>query len=134
MMDKRIRDHIRAIDPLTSRKRVFAFMADKVTEMHRSGDAVALLIITEEGELKTVLANYLLVIGHIGEALMGRIYDDNFVNKLGLNLAKIREQCTGAAFDGAYFHLNNPHHLAKHIVENANGSQGTRSEIRNLNE
>jgi hypothetical protein len=35
MMDKRIRDHVLAVDPITSRKRVFAFMVDKVTELHR---------------------------------------------------------------------------------------------------
>ncbi len=87
-------------------------MADKVTELHRTEDAIALIIMTEEGELKAVFADYLLVTGHTGEALMGQICDETFVNKLGLTPAEIREQCTGAAFDGAYFHLNSPEHLA----------------------
>jgi hypothetical protein len=46
LMDKRIRDHISDIDPIIGRKRVFAFMADKVTELHRRGDAVAVMIMT----------------------------------------------------------------------------------------
>jgi hypothetical protein len=44
---------------------------------------------------------------------MGQIYDETFIKKLGLTPAEIREQCTGAAFDGANFHLNSPDHLAK---------------------
>ena len=132
MMDKRIKDHVRAIDPIRGRKRVFAFMADKVTELHRLGDEVTLLIMTEGGKLKVMFANYLLFTCHTGEALMGQIFDETFVNKLGLRSAEIWEQCTGASFDGAYFHLNIPDHRAKRIVEKAKGSQSTRSEIRNL--
>jgi len=63
---------------------------------------------------------------------MGQIYDETFVNKLGLTSAKIWRQCIGVAFDGAYFHLNSPDHIAKRIVEKANGGLATRSEIRNL--
>ncbi len=54
-----------------------------------------MLIMTEEGELKDVFADYLLVTGYTGEALMGQIYDETIVNKLGLTPAKIRGQCTG---------------------------------------
>ncbi len=61
---------------------------------------------------------------------MGQIYEETFVNKLDLSPAKIREQCTGAAFNGAYFHLNSPDNLAKRIVEQAKGAPATRSEIR----
>jgi len=58
VMDKRVREHVRAIDPIKGRMRVFAFMADKVTELHRTGDAVALMIMSEEGELHAVFADY----------------------------------------------------------------------------
>ena len=51
MMDRRVGDHLRAINPLTSRKRVFSFMADKVTELNRTGDAVAVMVMSEEGEV-----------------------------------------------------------------------------------
>jgi hypothetical protein len=98
VMDKRISDHVRAIDPVTGRKRVFAFMVDKVTELHKTWDLVALLLMTEEGELKAVFANYLLVIGHTREAPMRHINDETFIKKLGLTPAEVREQCTGAAF------------------------------------
>jgi len=80
VMDRRINEYVRAIDPITGRKRVFAFMADKVTELHRTSDAVALRIMTEKRGLKVVFADYLLVTGHSGEALMGQIYDETFVN------------------------------------------------------
>ncbi len=76
-------------------------MADEVTELHRTGDAVAVMMMSEEGEVKAMFADYLLVTGHIGEALMGQIYDETLIKKLGLTPAEIREQCTGAAFDGA---------------------------------
>jgi hypothetical protein len=112
VMDISISEHVRAVHTVIGRKRVFTFMADKVTELHRTGDAVALLIMTEEGEIIVVFADYFLVTGHAGEALMGQIYDEIFVKKLGLSPADIREKCTGAAFDGAYFHLNSPDHLA----------------------
>ncbi len=82
--------------------------------------------------MQAVLANYLLVTWHTWEALMGQIYDETFINKLSLSPVEIREQCTGAAFDGAYFHLNIPDHIATRIVELAKGAPATRSEIRNL--
>ncbi len=44
VMNMMISEHVHAMDPV---KRVFAFMADMVTELHRTGDAVALLILTE---------------------------------------------------------------------------------------
>ena len=68
VMGKRIKEHVRAIDPINGRKRVFAFMADKVSELRWT---VALMIMSEVGELQVVFANYLLVTGHIWEALMG---------------------------------------------------------------
>jgi hypothetical protein len=134
VMDRRMKDHVRVIDPITGRKRVFAFMADKVTELHWTGDAVVVMIMSAEGGLQDVFADYLLATGHTGEALMGQIYDETLVKKLGLTPAEIREQCTGTAFDGAYFHLNSPDHLAKRIVENAKRSPATRPELRNLKE
>jgi hypothetical protein len=132
VMDKRVSENIRAIDPITGRKRVFAFMADKVTELHRTRDAVVLMIMSEKGELQVVFADYLFVTGHTREALMGQIYDETFIKKLGLTPTEITVLCTGAAFDGAYFHMNSPDQLAKRIVEQAKGCPTTRSEIRNL--
>ena len=89
VMDRRISEYVRAVDPITCRKRVFAFMADKVTELHRTGDGVALMIMTEEGWLKAIFADYLLVTGHTREALMEQIYDETFIKKLSLTPADI---------------------------------------------
>ncbi len=112
VMDRMICEHFNAIDPVTGRKRIFAFMADKVTELHRTRDAVALMYMTEEGELQAIFIHYLLVTGHTGDALMHGIYDNPFLKKLRLTPAAIREQCTGAAFDGQYFCLKCPEVLA----------------------
>ena len=70
VMGMRINQYVRAVDPITCRKRVFAFMVDKITDLIRTEDAAALLITTEEGELTAVFADYLLITGHTGEALM----------------------------------------------------------------
>ncbi len=45
VMDRRIERHLHAVDAITSWKRIFAFMADKVTELYTTGDAVALMVI-----------------------------------------------------------------------------------------
>jgi hypothetical protein len=100
VMDRRIRDRIHAVDLVTCRKRLFAFAADKATELHRTGDDIGMLIMTEEGQLKLVFLDYLLVTKHTGHALMREIYEETFVKKLGLSPQDIRNQCTGAAFDG----------------------------------
>jgi hypothetical protein len=49
VMGMRIRDHMHVVDFVTCRKRVFAFAADKVTELHRIGEAIGMVIMTEEG-------------------------------------------------------------------------------------
>ena len=90
VMDRRIREHIHAIDTVTGRKRLFAFAADKVTELHMTGDAIGLLIMTEEGEVKPIFIDYLLVTQHTGYALMREIYEKTFVKKLGLTPHDIR--------------------------------------------
>ncbi len=100
VMDLRIQRHLHAGDVFIGRKRIFALMADKVTELHRTRDAVALMVMSEGGELQAVFVDYLLVTGHTGLALMSNIYDKTFVKKLNLSPADIRDQCTGAAFDG----------------------------------
>jgi hypothetical protein len=129
-MDTWIGDHLNATDSVIGRKRIFAFMADKVTELHRTRDAIALLIMSEEGEVQPVFADFLLVKGHTGEDLMRDIYDKTFMLKLRLSPAAVRDQCTGAAFDGQYFCLKCPEVLATRIIEQAKGSPPTRTEIQ----
>ena len=72
VMDRRINEYVRAVDQINGRTRVFASVADKVTGLHRAGDAVALMIMTEVGELKVVFADYLLVTGHTEGLSWGR--------------------------------------------------------------
>jgi hypothetical protein len=128
VMDMRIREHLHAVDDVAGRKRLFAFAADKVTKLHRTGDAIGLLITTEEGEVKPIFIAYLLVTQHTGYALMREIYEKTFVKKLGLTPQDIRQQCTGAAFDGQYFSLNVREALAKMMIERAKGTSSTARE------
>jgi len=61
VMDLRTQRHLHAVDAVTGRKRIFAFMADKLTELHITRDAVALMIMSESEELQEVFVDYLLV-------------------------------------------------------------------------
>ena len=95
VMDRKIREHLHVVDLVTCRKRLFVFAADKVTELHRTGDAIGMFIMTEEGELNSMFIGYLLVTKHTGHALMSsKIYEETFVKKLGLTPKHIRQQCT----------------------------------------
>jgi hypothetical protein len=129
VMDRRVGSHLKAVDPIITRKRVFSFMADKVTKLHRTRDVVALLVMSEEGVLQSIFADYLLVTRHTGEALMNQIYKDTFITKLGLTPAKIMAQCNGAAFDGQYFNLNCLEALAKRMIEGAKGGPASTTEV-----
>ena len=73
VMDMRIREHVHAVDDVKGRKRLFAFAADKVIELHMTGDAIGMLIMTKEGEVKPIFIDYLLVTQHTGYALMRKI-------------------------------------------------------------
>jgi hypothetical protein len=129
VMDLRIQRHLHAVDAVTGRKRIFAFMADKVTGLHIPGDAVALMIMSDGGELQAVFIDYLLVTRHTGLALMTDIYDKTFVEKLNLGPADIRDQCTGAAFDGQYFHLGCLEVFSRMVVKKAKGAATSVDEV-----
>ncbi len=88
-MDRRIKNHIHATDKVTCHKCLFAFAADKVNELHMTGDVVDMLIMTEAGDIKPLFVDYLLLTQHIGHALMKGIYEKTFVKKLGLTPQEI---------------------------------------------
>ena len=90
-----------------------------MTELHITDDAVALMIMSEGGELQAVFIDYLMVTRHTGLALMSKIYDKTFVKKLKLSPVDIKEQCTGAVFDGQDFHLECPEVFSRMVVEKA---------------
>ena len=73
--------------------------ANKVTELQRTIDAIGMMIMTKEGELKPIFIDYLPVTQHTSHALKREIYEETFVKKLGLTPPQIRQQCTGASFD-----------------------------------
>jgi len=105
-------------------------MADKMTEVHRAGDTVALMVMIKKGELQEIFVDYLLVTTHTREALMTQFYDDTLIQKLRLSPEEIRQQCTGATFDGQYFSLNCSKHLARRMVKQEKGGRATKQEIQ----
>ena len=106
-------------------ERLFALAVDKVIELHMIGDAIGMVIMTEEGELKPIFLDYLLVTKHTGHGLISEIYKKTFVKKLGLSPEDIRNQCTLAAFDRQYLSLNVLEALAKRMIERAKGTTTT---------
>ena len=63
---------------------------------------------------------------------MRGIYEHALIKKLELTPKEIRNQCTGAAFDGQYFSLNAPNVLAKIMIERATGTTTTARETVGL--
>ena len=51
--DRRIERHLHVVDAVTGRKRILAFVAGKVTELH-TRDAFALMVMSKGGELQAV--------------------------------------------------------------------------------
>ena len=80
------------------------------------------MIMTEEGVIKPIFVDYLLVTQQTSHALMREIYEKTVVNKLGLTPQEIRQQCTGAVLDGQYFSLNAPEALARMMIERDKGT------------
>jgi hypothetical protein len=132
VMDQRISRHWHKVDAVTGRKRLFAFMADKVTELHKTGDADAVMVMSEVRELQAIFCEYLLVKGHTSQALITDTYDKTLVQKLKLGPADIRDPCTGAAFDGQYFHLGCPEVFSRLVVEKAKGVAATGAEVNSF--
>ncbi len=60
VMDMRIKDHMHGVDRVTGRKKLFAIAANKVSALHRTCDANGMMIMADEGELKTMFQDYLL--------------------------------------------------------------------------
>jgi len=70
VMERKFREHLNAVNHVTCRRRLFAFAADMVTQLHMTGDAIGMFVITEEGELKALFVVYVLVTKQIGHSLM----------------------------------------------------------------
>ncbi len=51
---------------------------------------MGIMIITEEGDLKPLFVDYLLVTQHTSDALVRDIYEETFIKKMGLTWQEIR--------------------------------------------
>ncbi len=63
---------------------------------------------------------------------MSEIYDKTFIKKLKLGPKEVRDQCTGAAFDGQYFHLGCLEVFSRMVVENVKGAATTATEVNSF--
>jgi hypothetical protein len=101
-------------------------MADNVAELHKIGDAIAMMFVSKEREYKAMLWDEPLIKEHREKAIKKQTYDKIFVKKLGLNLINIREQITGAAFDCQCVLIQ----LSRSLCKNRGGSIEERSSNR----
>ena len=108
----RIRAYLDTPDVTTSKSRVFAVTADKVTEQHRTGQAVGLLLF-DEGEVKAVFADYLLSLDNSGLGMGEQLSKGCVFGTLGLTPNKALQQFVGFAADGQYFNNN----VVEHMVQ-----------------
>lgn len=116
----RIATYVQGIDPCTGRPRLFAMNADKVTEMHRTGQAIG-IVSFYKGELHSMFFDYRHVLGHTGSELAADLISA-LTDSLGLSPQQIRCQLTTAAFDGQYFCLNVPSWIAAHVLKLADST------------
>jgi hypothetical protein len=124
-----IKDFLHEIDPVTKQARVFAGNADKVTELHRTGQAMGVLFF-EEGKIKSAFHDYRLLNGHTGKCLMDDFYEGSLMGTLGFRREQLRQQFTSFAVDGQYILLNCSEHLAKHQLRvDGDGDEATQEDI-----
>ena len=108
----RIRTYLDIPDVTTGKSRIFAITADKVTEQHRTGQTVGLLIF-DEGEVKAVFADYLLSLDNSGLGMGEQLSKGCVFGTLGLTPDKALQQFVGFAADGQYFNNN----VVEHMVQ-----------------
>jgi hypothetical protein len=117
---ERIKAYLHKTDPVTKRHQVFSLNADKVTELHRTGQAIG-VITFEEGELKALFVDYRHVLGHTGEEITEDIFEGALMQHLGFTREELRQQLSSFAADGQYFCLGCPEHLAR-LMLNVSGN------------
>jgi len=93
----------------TGRRPVFAVNADKLTCMRRTSQLVGIIMIVDgefiAGMLGCTTCGTNLDGDHTAASLLSVLEDKDFV---GLSRERLRKQCVGAAFDGAYFSTHVP--------------------------
>lgn len=113
----RIKTWLHATDEITGKRRVFALTADKVTEQHRTGQAVGLHAF-DQGEIKAVFVDYNLAKDGTGKGLAADLIELTLGEKLGIQgKSQLLEQMVGLAADGAYFTLNTMENVAGYFLD-----------------
>eukprot|EP00854_Cymbomonas_tetramitiformis_P026781 gene26781-32907_t len=93
------------VDPATGQRPVYAINADKVTELRRTGQIVGMLVMVE-GVIKAIfLGDPPVTQGHDAKGVCKNILVV-LVDIFGFTAESMQAQCSGMAFDGAYFKLH----------------------------
>ena len=111
-------EFIHSADPDTGRPRVFAATADKVTELHRTGQAIGLLF-WEDGEVKAFFADYLLARDGTGKGLAHDLVVRCLMQKLKFTREALLQQFVGFAADGQYFAVGVVEDMARALLPEA---------------
>ena len=106
---------IKATDPATGKPRTFAATADKVTEQHRTGQAIGIMFF-DQGEVKAAFVDYILAKDGTGGGLAHDLIHKCMFETLKLDREELRQQFVGFAADGQYFGNNVAEEIAMHLL------------------
>jgi hypothetical protein len=106
---------LKRTDPATGKPRVLAATADKVTEQHRTGQAVGVLMF-DKGEVKAAFVDYILAKDGIGKGLADELIQSCMHDTLRFTREELAQQLVGFAADGQYFANNGSEEIAKQLL------------------
>jgi hypothetical protein len=109
-----INNYLKSTHRATTRKaQVFAATADKVTEQHRTGQAVGVLLF-DQGE--SAFVDYILAKDGTCKGLADELIKGCLLGTLRLTRKELAQQLVGFAADGQYFANNLAEEIAKHLL------------------
>eukprot|EP00951_Prasinocladus_malaysianus_P016905 scaffold132378_cov43-Prasinocladus_malaysianus.AAC.1 len=112
---RRVKRWLHSIDPLTGKPRLYSATADKVTEQHRTGQAIGILAF-DDGEVKALFVDYLLSKDATGAGLTKDLMSLCLQDTFGFTRDQLLQQFMGFAADGQYFNLNVMEEIAKALL------------------
>jgi hypothetical protein len=82
-------------DPPTNQPRVFAGNANKITQLHRTGQAMG-IVTFEFGKLVSIFQDYHMLRGHKGASFIKGFYVGSLIGTLCLTREQLGQQFSGA--------------------------------------
>eukprot|EP00854_Cymbomonas_tetramitiformis_P018313 gene18313-21839_t len=110
-----VRSFLLSTDPVTLKPRPFCIIADKVTELRRTGQVQGAITMVE-GEFKAIfMADPPVIEGHNKVGVTDNIYNTVLTKQYKFSPEMLKQQLTGGAFDGQYFTLGVNNELAVRV-------------------